>query len=158
MSRGGTIAKAAAMVVLGLGVPAAGLAVAWKSCRQGTVQGRVDVTGSTLGAWQAALGRCTSGQARGFRGVELSRGGDDRPLVRLVMDPLDGPLLTLWPLSGDRTLELRARDCPALTAELRSAGGGGDDGDDERFDGTLRGTCPLRGGGSARFDVWWRGC
>ncbi len=161
-SRGGSIARVAVMLILGVGVPVAGLAIAWRSCSRGATSGRVEVVDSTLGAWRSTLDRCTTGQAQGFRGVELRHRGESHALVRVEVDPIDGPIVTLWPpaTSGavSKSLVVRGRDCPALTVDLRALGGGDDGDGDDRFDGKVSGTCPLPGGGRVSLDAWWRGC
>ncbi len=145
------------MMLLGLVVPAVGVAVAWKSCGQGAVAGRLDVKGSSLGSWVTILDRCASGAAQGIRGVELSSRAVERPSVRLEIDPIDGPSVTLWSPDGKGPLLLRRKDCAALEAELRPRGENAD-GVASRFDGNVRGTCLLPGGGTVTIDAWWRDC
>lgn len=157
--RGRTIGVVAAMLVLGIIVPVAGFAFAWKSCAHPAMHGRVDVAGSTLGSWRAPLGRCAATNtviAPGSGEVELGRTDDDRTLVRYTQDPIDGAVLTLYALSGDRTLTLRGRDCAALASTLRRTNA--DDAPTPIFDGKLSGTCPIPGGGTVTIDVWWRDC
>ncbi len=151
---GRTVLQVVVMAILGLAVPLAGVVVAARSCNQTQSAGRVEVTGSPAGDWQARLGACRSALDRGERAVELGRRDDGGPLVRIAVDPLDGPVVTLWNPSGDRTFELRGGDCPALRVELRSSG----DGDGERLGGSAQGTCPLAAGGTVTLGVWWRGC
>lgn len=151
---GRTALSIAAMLVAGLAIPLAGILIMWKACTHTAMQGRVEVAGSVLGSWRAPLGRCTAvagTYAPGAGEVTLGRRDDNGPLVRFTLDPIDGAILTLWPLSGDRTVEIRARDCPALRATLTRPDG-------THFDGKVSGSCPLAGGGTASIDVWFRGC
>jgi hypothetical protein len=148
-----TVLTVVVMLVVGLVLPLAGIVVAWKSCTHTAMQGRIDVAGSAAGAWRADIARCVAvpgTYAPGSGEVELGRREDNGPLIRFTMDPLDGAVLLLWPMSGDRTLEVRGRDCPALRASLTQVKNG--------YDGKLSGTCPLTGGGTASIEVWFRGC
>jgi hypothetical protein len=156
---GRTILTVIAMLVIGMVLPLAGLMIAWKTCGHTAMQGRVDVAGSKLGTWRAPLSRCiaTAGNfAPGSGEVLLGQREDDGPMVRFVLDALDGAVVTVWPLSGDRTLELRSTTCPALRAELRRINGA--DAAQPRYDGRLSGTCPLGDGGKVTLEVWFRGC
>jgi hypothetical protein len=145
------------MMLLGLVIPAVAVAVAWKSCGQGAVAGRLDVKGSSLGSWVTILDRCTSGAAQGIGGVELGSRAVARPSARIEIDPIDGPSVTLWSPDGKGPLLLRRKDCAALKAELRPRGENAD-GVASRYDGKVEGTCPLPGGGTVTIDAWWRDC
>lgn len=142
----------------GLVVPALGVAVAWKSCGHGAIAGKIDVAGSTAGAWSTTIGSCKSGVSDGFRGVVLGgRGTAAGAKTRVEVDPIDGPLLTLWSPDGKGPLVVTKKACAALSAELREVGKRDDD-SPAAFDGNVAGSCPLPGGGTVTIDAWWRDC
>ena len=143
------------MLVAGLVVPALGVVVAWKSCGHSAVAGAVEVKDSTLGAWRTTFDHCTSGGAQGYRGVEL--GGKDKAAMRVEIDPLDGPIVSVWSSDGKGPLVVRKKDCASLTADVRDAGKRDDDAP-ARFHGNVSAACPLPGGGTLALDAWWRDC
>lgn len=143
------------MLAAGLAVPALGLAVAWRSCGRSAVAGSVTVEGSTLGSWRTTILRCRRA-AEGVRGVELVARGGETPVARVEVDPLDGPIVTVWSTDGQGPLVVRKQACAALAADVRDRGAGDDA--PARFDGNVEGTCPLPGGGTLTIDAWWRDC
>jgi hypothetical protein len=146
-------------VIIGLLVPAFGIAVAWKGCGHGAIAGKIEVTGSSAGAWSTTIASCHTGAADGFRGVTLVGHGarDATAKARVEIAPLDGPTVTLWSPDGKGPLVVTKKDCAALAAELRGVGER-DDESPAAFDGNVAGTCPLPGGGTVTIDAWWRDC
>lgn len=143
------------MLVAGLIVPALGIAVAWKSCGHSAVAGAIEVKDSTIGSWRTTIARCTSGGAS-YRGVEL-RGGKDKANARVEVDPLDGPIVSVWSADGKGPLVVRKKDCSSLAADVRDTGTRGDDAP-ARYNGNVAGSCALPGGGTLAIDAWWRDC
>lgn len=155
---GGTRRKLAVigMLAAGLAVPALGIALAWKSCGRGAVAGAVEVKDSTLGSWRTTIARCRPAGA-GVRGVELTAKGSEAPAARVEVDPLDGPIVTVWSTDGKGPLVVRKEACPALAADVRDSGARDDDAP-LRYSGNVGGACPLPGGGTLTIDAWWRDC
>lgn len=143
------------MLVAGLIVPALGIALAWKSCGHGAVAGAIEVKDSTIGSWRMIVATCKSG-GETFRGVEL-RGRDGKALTRVEIDPIDGPIVTVWASDGKGALTVRKKDCSTLAVDVRDAGKR-DEEAPARYDGSAGGACSLPGGGTLTIDAWWRDC
>ncbi|HUQ08231.1 MAG TPA: hypothetical protein VM261_37310 [Kofleriaceae bacterium] len=145
------------MLVAGLIVPALGIAVAWKSCGRSAVAGAIDVKDSKHGSWRLTVARCRSGGAA-FRGVELA-GPDDssKATARVEVDPIDGPVVSVWSADGQGPLVVKKKDCADLTADVRDIDKRDDDAE-PRYNGNVGGACPLPGGGTMTIEAWWRDC
>lgn len=146
-------------LLVGLAVPALGIAGAWRSCGHSAISGRVEVTGSTAGAWSTTIASCTNGVAEGFRGVVLVGNGSAGAAAktRVEVDPIDGPTVTLWSPDGRGPLVVTKKACAELTAELHGVGKRDDD-SPAAYDGNVAGSCQLPGGGTVTIDAWWRVC
>lgn len=145
------------MLVAGLLVPALGIAVAWKSCSHGAVAGAIDVKDSKHGSWRVSVARCLSGGAT-FRGVELAgQDASSKATARVELDPIEGPMVSVWSADGQGPLVVTKKDCAVLTADVRDTGKR-DEEAPVRYSGNVGGACPLPGGGTITIDAWWRDC
>jgi len=153
-SAGRRKATVVGMLVAGLLVPALGIAVAWKSCGHGAVAGAIEVKDSPIGSWRTTIARCTSG-GTSYRGVELS--GKDKANARVEVDPIDGPIVSVWSADGKGPLVVRKKDCTSLAAAVRDTGKRDEDAP-PHYDGNVAGSCALPGGGTLALDAWWRDC
>ena len=144
------------MLLVGFAVPALGVAVAWKSCGHSAIAGALEVKDSTLGSWSTTIGQCTSGGVQGYRGVELT-GAKAKAVVRVELDPIDGPMVSVWSADGRGPLVVKKKDCANLVVEVRDADKRDDDAP-ARYHGNVAGACPLPGGGTLTIDAWWRDC
>lgn len=144
-----------AFAVLGLGIPAVAIAVAYKSCMGTTVRGSVAVKGAGV-EWTARLAGCAADPDG--RTAVLDAGGD--PIVRATLDPIDGPRLELA-VPGQPPVVVTAATCPGLAVAQRTAGKR-DDGS-AILDGSFTVACAVPAGhplAGARVDGdgWWNGC
>ncbi len=144
----------AALIFAGLVVPLVAILFAMRGCSRAQVSGRIELTGSPFGDQRFPLDRCRA-SASVVDEVEL--GNEELPsLIRVTIDPIDGPILTLIEPYGSRTFTVMARPCPGFTAKLKRTSA--DDAPTPRYDGEVSGTCAHPGGGSVSISVWFRGC
>ena len=170
-SRQRALAILAALLFAGLVVPLVAILLAMRGCSRSTVSGRLELAGSTFGDHRLAIDRCEpnpSAPDEILLGNARAAG-----LVRVTIDPLDGPILVLYrppaapassdpservtpPPQGDGTITVQARPCPGFHATLKRTSAA--DATVPRYDGEISGTCPLPGGGTVAISVWFRGC
>lgn len=153
-SRKRALAILGGLIFAGLIVPLIAILVAMRGCSRSQVSGRLELTGSPFGEHRLTLDRC---RASTTVPDEIELGNEKTPaLIRVTVDPLDGPILTLFEPSGDRTLTVLTRPCPGFTAKLKRTSA--DDAPTPRYDGEVSGTCAHPGDGTVAISVWFRGC
>lgn len=63
--------------------------------------------------WTTTPDECASGQRQGFFGADLRAGGQDDALIRVLLDPRDGPILKVNIPGGAQGLTLQpGPSCP----------------------------------------------
>lgn len=152
-SRKRALAIVATLVFAGLIVPLVAILFAMRSCSRPAMSGRLELTGGSLGAYRVNLDRCRSTVTPD----EVELGTAATPLlVRVTLDPLDGPVLTVHDQTSSRTLTVPARPCTGFIARLTRTSAEG--AASFTYNGEITGTCPLPGGGTVVISSWFRAC
>lgn len=135
--------------LLGLGIPVLAIMVAYQSCTDTTVRGGVSVRGGGPD-WRRTIDGCTADPVA----LEVMLTAGDTAMVRVLVDPIDGPRAELA-RPGGPPLVLTAATCPGLHVHVRAAGKRADD--SPLLDGAVNAACRI---GDARIDLdaWWRSC
>ncbi len=77
------------------------------------VKGSLEIKGPRLSPVTFEPGDCSSGQRRGFFGVELTPKDGKGPVLRLIQDPVDGAVLAIQE-PGKEPVKLTPKDCKVL--------------------------------------------
>lgn len=106
--------------------------------------GSFEVSSGVLGRHTLAPTACTSGDRQQFLGADLSDPGSTL-VLRLVVDPLEGPAVRLYSAAApfDRTVVFRRADCSVFHFSLDSTGWRVNDVEDYRV--TLQLDCSRAG-------------
>ena len=150
--RGGRVGWSLGLVVLGLVVPAAAMAIAYRSCEVSAARGQITVEGSPLGAWRVPILRC---QLIPGSTTEVLLGKDEGTTLARVVHQ-GATVLELDDPSGSRTLTIDATRCPGLA--IRPARPATDPAGIDLTRGSLFVDCQLPEGGRVHVDAWWSKC
>lgn len=140
-------------LVLGLIVPAIGMLLLYRSCKDSTARGQLAVDGTGLGTWRYPLVSCT--QPPGSVAEVLLAKDDDAVLTRVYYDR-GQPMIELREPSGNRTLAVGPSGCArfAINPRVAADAPGGPD----LSTGSLFVDCKLPAGGRVTIDAWWQRC
>ncbi len=112
VSKGGGGALAALPLVI-IGLAVGGFFLASSS----TLEGTLVASGDRLGAFTFAADACSSGQPRGYFGVELTAQGTPGTVLRAIRDPVRGTLL-VFERNGGQPLVLSPENCTTLDVQI----------------------------------------
>ena len=107
-----------------------------------------------VGGRAVPVAGCRSGDHAYFLGADLV-GASNEPLLRVVIDPLEGPRLRLWALERDGRV-LGPDQCPELRASVRPTGWWVNDVRDVA--GEVQARCTLEDGGLLEAHVAFDHC